>query len=300
MQDVLKAILIELINSHKEIKEMKSEITLLKEYTNPNAPHYILNEKGERCIANSDKDCFEMPIIQEGRNMPAMVEYMRNPTIETASTWLGVQAKIFNRATKMGVALRFAALEGGSEVYPVSGKDMYASANGGTSFRQDEAIRAQMKKHKDSFAMVVFLGETPELENAWGLESLTRIVYPKAELFNLLLVYKDAKTKQKYDEFYNQLKDNELKSIYISSKKTIDPTLFDSYKVEITPTVVALYKDKKTNKMIKNTINKGFPSSNEILHGIKQFMIFNGILEQKDFHADNIWKASNKDKKGQK
>jgi len=274
----------------KELQDTKEELKLLKEYVNPNAPHYITNEKGEKCLANSSADCFEMPIITEGRNIPALANFMKDPSVENAKVWLGVQAKLFNRANNMGVALKFASLEGGAETYPVYGKDMMVSGNSNSKRRETDAIKYHLDKHKNKIGTIIFLGETQALEAAWGPENLARIAYPEGSLYNLLLVFKSDASKKSYDDYFAAHKDTELKKIYENAKKQISQKLFADYKVEVTPTVVAVYK--KDKQVINNTIAKGFPTKDELLYGYKQFMILNKILEHKDFHADNIWRVA--------
>lgn len=274
----------------KELQNTKAELKLLKEYVNPNAPHYIVNEKGERCLANSSADCFEMPIITEGRNIPALSNFMKDPTVENAKIWLGVQAKLFNRANNMGVALKFASLEGGAETYPVYGKDMMVSGNSSSKRRETEAIKYHLDRYKENIGTIIFLGETQALEAAWGPESLARIAYPEGSLYNLLLVFKDESAKKSYDDYFATHKDAELVKIYQNSKKQVSQKLFADYKVDVTPTVVAVFK--KDGQIVNNTIAKGFPTKDELLYGYKQFMILNKILEHKDFHADNIWRVA--------
>lgn len=273
----------------QELKETKEEILELKKYINPNAPHYIANEKGERCLANSSMDCFEMPIIQEGRNIPALANFMENPSVDNAKTWLGVQAKLFNRANDMGVALKFASLEGGADTYPVYGRDLLLSGNSNSSAMEAKAIKKSLEKYKDNIGTIVFLGETPALEKAWDPESLARMAYPSGSLYNLLLVFKNQETKTIYDEFFLKHKDPEIKNVYVSARKEVGPNLFKNYKIDVTPTVVAVYK--KDGKIMKNTISKGFPSRDELLYGYKQFLIFNKLAEPKDFHANSIWRV---------
>jgi hypothetical protein len=286
LHDALLAIIVELKETKRELKEIKS-------YINPNAPHYITKEDGTKCLANSDKDCFEMPIIQEGRNVPALANFMKEPTLDNAKTWLGVQAQLFNRANSMGVALKFAALEGGADAYPVSGKDLMYSANANNSKMERDAVEKAVEKHKENIGTIIFLGKTPSLEEAWGKESLARLVYPRESIYNLMLVFSSNESKAAYDKYYASLKDTALKHVYSKAKKVVNGQLLNSYGIDVTPSVVAVYKDKKNNKSFKNTIAKGFPTNDEIIYGYKQFLIFNKVLEEKDFHGDNIWRAAN-------
>jgi len=285
VNDALMAILYELRETRKELKQ-------IKQYINPNAPHYITKKDGTKCLANSDKDCFEMPIIQEGRNIPALANLMKEPTVENAEKWLGVQGKLFNRANAMGVAIKFAALNGGAEVYPVSQTNSMYSATANNSTREKNLIKKKLQKYKDNIGTIVFLGETPVLEKSWGYESLSRMVYPDKSLFNLLLVFKTQGSMDIYTDFYKKLKNKELSSIYFSAKKIVNPKLFKEYSVKVSPTVVAVYKDDKKGIFFKNTIAKGFPTKSEIWYGYKEFLIYNKILKEKDFYGDNIWREA--------
>lgn len=289
IDDLQKALLMIVV----ELRKTRQELNKIKKILNPNPQHYIVGKNGNKCLANSDKDCFEMPIVQEARNIPSLEKFMKNPTLKSASKWLGVQAKIFNRANDMGIAIKFASLQGGANTYPVSGKDFMNSGQASNAQLEEKAIEKKLQKFKNNIGTIVFLGETPTLEDTWGQESLARMVYPQDSLFNLLLVFKNQKSKTKYDGFYKKLDDLELRDIYMNAKKIVSSKLFKTYDIKVSPSVVAVYKDKKNNKFFKNTIVKGFPTKRDIVYGYKQFLIFNKLIEYKSFHSDNLWRSEN-------
>lgn len=272
-----------------ELKNTKEEVKELKEFTNPNAPHYITNAKGEKCLANSSPDCIDIPVIQEARNVPAMYKWIKEPTIENAANYLKVQAQFFNHWNDMGYSLRFAALNGGTEVYPVDSQDSLEPINDFNKDKYKDAILNEMKKRRDILGTLIFLGINEDVEDYWGKEKLSRLAYKKGQYLNIALVFHNKESKEKYDNFYKNTTDSDLKNVYFGLPKFIDQTAFSNYNINITPSAVAVYNDKKNNKNISAVISKGFIQQSSVIYGQHNFLVFNKIVKPETFNAENTW-----------
>ncbi|MGB0989267.1 MAG: hypothetical protein ACPGUI_00405 [Halarcobacter sp.] len=278
----------------REIKTLRKEVQLIKWYINPNAPHKIKCSDGTYDWANSRQECFEMPIITEGRNLPALSAFMQNPTEENAANWLGVQAKLFNQATKMGYAIKFAFLKGGKEVYPTTTTNLYPSYGSISAAKQNLLKKELIKRYDQNLGTVIFLGETIELEKEVGFERLSRILLRDGDLLNPLIIFKNQDIKDAYDTFYSlKDKNSQLRMAYDNTEQRIFPEMFEKYNVTITPTVMALYEDKKTNKSIKSIIAKGFTNKDTVINGLVQFLVFNDLLDPKELNVEDKWRNKN-------
>lgn len=278
----------------REIKALRNEVKLIKWYINPNAPHKIKCSDGTVDWANSRPECFEMPIITEGRNLPALAKLMKEPTEENAANWLGIQAKLFNEYTKMGYAIKFAFLKGGKEVYPTTTTNLYPSYGSISAAKQNLLKKELIKRYDQNLGTVIFLGETIELEKEVGFERLSRILLRDGDLLNPLIIFKNESVKNAYDTFYSlKDKNSQLRMAYENTEQKIFPEMFEKYNVNMTPTVMALYEDKKANKSIKSIIAKGFTNKDTVINGLVQFLIFNNLLDPKELNVEDKWRSEN-------
>ncbi len=271
---------------------VKRELEQTKKYINPNAPHIMVDSNGKECLSNSSEDCTDIPVIQEARNVPAMYNWIKEPTIENAVNYLKVQAKFFNHWTKMGYSLRFASLNGGAEVYPVDSQDALTPNYSFNKDKYKEAILNELKKRKSVMGTLIFLGINNDVENNWGLHKLSRIAYGEGENLNIALVFLNEEVKKKYDAYYSQVHDKELKEIYFKFPKYIDQDAFTSYNVKITPAAVAVYKDTQNNQNINMIIDKGFVKRSSIIYGHHNFLVYNNIVKPEVFNAENTWNVN--------
>ena len=151
-------ILLEIV---KELKTQRKELEQIKKTLNPNEPRMIVNSKGEKCLSNSTPDCMDIPVIQEGRNMPALYNFIKEPNEENAKNWLQVQAKLFNHYSQMGFALKFAALNGDENTYPVNALNIYGSPKENiTSELYKDKILKILDDQKNELGTMVFLGKS--------------------------------------------------------------------------------------------------------------------------------------------
>lgn len=113
-------LLSKLIDEQKKTNEINERIAGRLEYAFPNVtPIYTTNKKtGEKCLTNSSMDCFVMPVIAEGQQVPVLMDFIREPSPDHSKKWLQWQATYFNHLNKVSHGLRFAYLKYGAEAYP--------------------------------------------------------------------------------------------------------------------------------------------------------------------------------------
>lgn len=274
----------------KELKSQKEEMKKIKYTLNPNEPKMMTNSKGEPCLSNSNADCFDIPVITEGRNMPALFNFIKEPNEENAKTWLQLQAKLFNHYTQMGFALKFASLNGDENTYPVNALNIYTSPKDNiTADLYLDRILEILDEKKDEIGTLLFLGKSKKIDEHWGKSSLAMTAFKKGKYFNIAVIFDTIETKNEYDEYYNNLNDKELVTIYKALPKAVSDKIFDKYNITLTPTAVAIYKTK--DKEISSVIERGYITQNNLLHNYQNFLVYNKIVEPKEFHSAKIWDA---------
>jgi len=275
-----------------EMRNMKNELKLIKYYINPNAPQKVKCEDGTIDWSNSRPECFVMPVITEGRNLPALYNLMQEPSEENAQKWLGVQAKLFNRSTQVGYALHFAFLNGDSKVYPTNttlSTPLKGTQNASNLFLLKKHL---LSKHASKIGTVIFLGNTKGFEKEISPEFLARTIASDSTFLNPLIIFKDIETKTAYDTFYSlKPKKDELRVSYEAAEKRVMPDMFKKYDIKLTPTVMAIYEDK--NEVKKSIIAKGEISKETIITSYIQFLIYNNIIEPKQITTDSMWSFDN-------
>ncbi|MFY4797060.1 hypothetical protein ACOTVS_11085 [Aliarcobacter butzleri] len=290
--ETLKKILLSLELQRKELNDIKKTI-------NPNEPKMIINDKGEECLSNSSVDCFDIPVIQEGRNVPVLYNFIKEPNEDTAKDWLLYQAKLFNHYMQMGYSLKFASLNGDENTYPVNALNIYGSPKDNiTADLYKDKILEILNQKKDVLGTMIFLGKSKNMEEHWGKNALAMMSYKKGKHFNIAVVFDSKETKKEYDEYYKSIYDKELIDIYNSLPKVISNQLFEKYKINITPTAVAVYKDK--DKEVSSVIERGFLTQNNLIYNYQHFLVYNKIVEPKEFHSAKIWNTDIKGKLNEK
>lgn len=290
--ELLSQIVILLKQQKEELKELKE----IKRAINPNEPKMIVNEKGETCLSNSSVDCFDIPVIQEGRNVPVLYDFIKEPNEDTAKKWLLYQAKLFNHYMDMGYSLKFAALNGDEKDYPVNALNLYgASKDNITADLYKDRILQILDEKRSELGTMIFLGKSKMMEEQWGKSSLAMTGFKKGKYFNIAVVFDSEKTKKDYDDFYKTINDKEIIEVYNSLPKVVSKELFEKFKISITPTAVAFYKTKE--KEISSVIERGFITQANLIHNYQNFLVYNKIVDQKEFHSAKIWNTSLKESK---
>lgn len=280
-EELLSAIVILLQQQSKELENIKRNI-------NPNEPRTIINQKGEECISNSSVDCFDIPVIQEARNVPVLEDFIRKPSEENAKEWLKYQAKLFNHYIDMGYALKFASLNGDEETYPVNALNIYGlSKNNMTAQLYKDRIFEILDEKKDTLGTMIFLGKSKNIEEQWGATSIGMLAFKKGKFFNIALVFDSEETKKSYDDALSAHHDMQIVEAYESLPKVVSNELFKKHNIKITPTAMAVYKDKE--REFASVIERGFLTQANLIHNYQNFLVYNKIVEQKEFHSAKIW-----------
>lgn len=298
-EEKTQKLLQQLIVIQTENKKLNEEIKDRLIYAFPRTtPKYTINKKtGEQCLTNSSKDCFVMPVIQEGQNVPALMSFLRNPSPENSKNWLQWQATYFNHVNKVSNGLRFAYLKDGEEAYPTMtdytyGDDLFYSQSENMRANKENDI---MKSMKDELAYLVFIGESKMMDKVTSvfddITSLNRgtmkdfkkvLIFPSKEVLEEMnnyvvnYLHKDRKRQTEFDAW------NEM-------KKVIRPDLYEKHKIRVTPTVIAYYKDKNMKKELYQTIKIGGADFNSLRDSTINFLQYNGIIEPKERSADRNW-----------
>ncbi|MFX4240192.1 hypothetical protein ACOL3H_06800 [Aliarcobacter butzleri] len=290
--ELLTQIVILLQQQKEELRELKE----IKKAINPNEPRMIQNEKGEMCLSNSSVDCFDIPVIQEGRNVPVLHDFIKEPNEQTAKKWLLYQAKLFNHYMNMGYSLKFAALNGDENDYPVNALNIYGSPKDNiTAELYKDRILQILDEKRSELGTMIFLGKSANMEEQWGKISLATTAFKKGKYFNIAVVFDSDKTKKEYDEYYKTIHDKQLLEVYNNLPKIVSKELFTKFKVNLTPTAVAFYKTKE--KEISSIIERGFITQANLIHNYQHFLVYNKIVEPKEFHSAKIWNAELKENK---
>ena len=289
---LLKEIVMVLKQQNNEIKELKKTI-------NPNEPRMIVNKQGEPCLSNSSVDCFDIPVIQEGRNVPVLYDFIKEPNESNAKAWLLYQANLFNHYIRMGYALKFAALNGDENTYPVNALNLYGASKDNITFDlyRDRILEILHEKRKEIGTMI-FLGKSKRIDEQWGKKSLAMTAFKKGKFFNIAVVFDTEQTKKEYDEYYKTITDKELFDVYATLPKIVSSELFKKFNIAITPTAVAYYKTK--DKEVSSVLEKGFITQSNLIHNYQHFLVYNNIVEQKEFHSAKVLTTDIKDKLNEK
>ncbi|MFX4155213.1 hypothetical protein ACOL23_09715 [Aliarcobacter butzleri] len=293
--ELLTQIVILLQQQKEELRELKE----IKKAINPNEPRMIQNEKGEMCLSNSSVDCFDIPVIQEGRNVPVLHDFIKEPNEQTAKKWLLYQAKLFNHYMNMGYSLKFAALNGDEKDYPVNALNIYGSPKENiTAELYRDKILEILDSKKSELGTMIFLGKSKRIEEHWGKDSVAMTAFRKGKFFNIALVFDSNETKKEYDEHYKNMYDKQLVEVYSSLPKIVSNDLFNKFKITLTPTAVAYYKTK--DKEISSVIERGYITQLNLTHNYQHFLVYNKIVEPSEFHSAKIWNANIEEKLNEK
>lgn len=293
-------LLSKLIDEQKKTNEINERIAGRLEYAFPNVtPIYTTNQKtGEKCLTNSSMDCFVMPVIAEGQQVPVLKDFIREPSPEHSKKWLQWQATYFNHLNKVSHGLRFAYLKYGAEAYPTQttfakGDSLeFSQAENALAHREAKIIDSL----KDNIALMVFIGKNSLFERANNVQEHIN-TWNTSFIKNIDKVFVfDSEVSQK--EFMNYMKnratqrgDKEILAFWDSAKMTVRKDLYEKHKITMTPSIVMFYEDKKANINLSQVIVSGSLSSEVLRTQMKNFLTYNTIVEEKAFASEENWES---------
>jgi len=294
-KELLKQIALSLAEQNKINKKILERL----EYAYPNnTPKYGVNSKGEKCLANSSADCFIMPVIAEGQHVPVLKKFLRNPSPENSKEWLKWQGKYFGHISKVSHGLRFAFLNGGSDVYKTETNYVYGDNLFFSKSEASQGVREAkiISKYRKQLGYLIFLGQNSIYEQITNVyKQFANYDSSFLKDMEIAFVFPTENAKKQFEE--KILPDLEkqgykkIVSFFKKQKMVVKPALYKQYNVKMTPTVVLFFSDKtgkKTKKMYQ-VISVGNASAYRLRRGTINFLTYNGIISEEEMGADKNW-----------
>lgn len=272
-----------------QLKEQKKHTELLTEIRDilqnefSPKPKEIRLEDGTKCIENdgSDERCNRMPMINEVKQIPAIANAYKNPTIENIKkremwyAWYTTQ--VLQDAYMKGQAIR----EMGPQ-YPLSTRPIGTvdSSKGWDGPLMSLHRKNLFMEHAQNFEFNIFLGMNKALD-MYSLVALAYVVRDNPTIkFNLVFNSKESKKhwEKQYHNFYTA---NSLKKL----PSFIQPEAFDEFKVYTTPSV--FIKDLKNSK--DTLIHVGKITELDLVNKSIEYMLNNKFIKRKDLSAQEFW-----------
>lgn len=291
-KDVNEAILVklqEMVELQKQQLELQQKTYLLIQEEFDPKPHMITNEKGEKCIANSSADCFEMPIVAEAKRVPVLAAWIKEPTIEKATEYLKWQAKFFNFKFNNGYSLNLAGKQYGDRANPSAATPEEFGSIGGESVRyKNELIKSIIASKSKSMNVFILMGKTVGFE----IEYPQKVFEIHEELKKLgivtKIVFKDSESLSYYKTVIqssgNRTLSPRLKEITDAGDVIVSKETFAKIDPHATPYVLLRYKDAKYD--VTQAVAVGKDSWYEALQGIYRTLILNNIVKPSDLHGN--------------
>lgn len=254
------------------------------DYAFPNLTSiYTKNEKtGEKCLTNSNVDCFEFPLQPEARHVPVLASWLENPNPTNSKEWLKWESKYFNHLSKISVGNRFAFLNGGPSVYQTDTTFVYADSLTTPTSEDNQDVRKSviLNKVKDKVGVMIFLGANTGLEATLNTyNDFKHFNHDSFKDIKKLIVLPSESVKKMIE---SKLKADNLKEAieyWETANIVIRPDLFTKFNIMVTPSVVATYKKDKESDMVWQVVNTGSIGISEIRNSVVKFLIYNDIIK---------------------
>ena len=248
---------------------------------------YTTNKKtGKKCLSNSSKDCYVPILIPEAQQVPAMANFLKKPNMKNAKVYLGWQAAHFNHVTDVGYGLSFAYKQYGKEAYPTASLNTIHDPSGKMSSLRYGIKFATIKGLQDRLTLHIFLGKTSWMEKQIGYQKV-------AMMQNNILKYIDDFSYVHYDEDSVDRYELELGNLapdvietYRKGKSKIDKNMFKKFKIDLSPTVVVVYDDKKGTKIWQKMTNQ--MSTRDIISNIYNFLVYNKVIKPENITESTL------------
>lgn len=272
-----------------QLAEMKKMNETL-DYNFPRrAPKYTVNKKtGKKCLSNSSADCYHPILIPEAQQVPAMAKFLKAPNMKNAKNYLGWQAAHFNHVTDIGYGISFGYKQYGKEAYPTNTLNNIQTPMGGLSEYRYGVEFATIKAIQDRLSIYVFLGKTSWMENQIGLQRISMMnanILSHVKDFNF--VHLNENSRDRYVEELSKLTPDVLAG-YKRAKIKVDEGMFKKFKIDISPTVVVVYDDKKGNKIWQKITNQY--ASKTLVSNIYNFLVYNKVIKPENMNSDTLMK----------
>jgi len=281
----------------KEQNVKLEKINSRLEYAHPYlTPKYTVNSKtGKKCKTNSSADCFVMPLQPDAQRVPVLGAWLTDPSPTNSKEWLKWQATYFNHVSKVSYGSRLAFLDNGKENYPTMSTNVYGDSVffGVTDKQKAYKLTKTIKGLKKDLGLLIFVGGTTMydtsqfayrdmrylLKEPWSELDVTIIVPHK----NVIGMIKNRIKKEN---------DSQMSEFWDEVDIQVKPKAFQRFNIEVTPTVVALFKTDKKNKdgsdkIIWQKVFTGAISLTTLRNSVIRFLIYNDIIKPKDLTSSD-------------
>jgi len=298
--NLLKAMLIEMKKQTKLQKKILNKL----EYAYPKTvPTYTINKKtGKRCKSNSSIDCFVMPVIAEGQQVPVLKNMLRNPNKKTAEEYLKWQAKYFNHITDIAYSMKYAYNDKGKEAYPTD--TINSRTNTLFNFEKDaRSINENyiIRKYKDNIGVSIFIDNNMLINKSGFIYEFLKMGNAFTKELRYLFVFKNKKLEDEFlQKLYVYKNDKSMKKYYDNLKyqTIVKPDLFKIKNIQLSPTTFLIYKDKKDkSKNFEQIIETGTISVTNLRKNIIDALIYYKIVKPKDLSVQDNYASVEKLKK---
>lgn len=275
-----------ILNENKEqTKTQKAILAILQDSLDPQ-PKTMTLPDGTECIENSSAECYKMPKIPEARNIPALSQWMDDPTnIQKAANYTRWQARHIQQAKDMGHAMQFAVEQFGKEAYPINfRRTSFDSATGYWGVLEKKHRLSLINQNADKMEFLVFIGNNIDMD-LYAADALSEFLNA-ADKVKTTFIFKDQLNQNVYKDTGKILLS--LGKALDRSTSKVNAPLFDQYRIQMTPSLVVLYKDKEGNRHAQ-TVSVGRRGKDTLAGRIVSFMEFKRIIDTANTVDYEVW-----------
>lgn len=270
----------------RKLLEVNIEIrNILKNEYDPE-PKIIVNSKGEKCVANSSADCFEMPITAEAKRTPVYKEWLEKGDLNSSVKKKQWEAKYFNEISNRAYMDMAAMTQFGSAAYPVNYNTYTHNNTTGyaSTVLRDKIEKSVIEKNLDKVNFVYFFGINKDLD-LYAMDNIVRFLKQYGNKLKIQFIFQDEQSKKSFEIAQ---KHNSEFSILNTYKMSVLPNEFKDFNIYTTPSLVAINKAEKTAQ----TIVTGRVSETQTNKLITMYLRSQGIIQDVDLNPNNGWQEN--------
>jgi len=282
-------LLADLLAESKKQTKLQTEIRdILKNEFDP-SPKTIIGDDGKPCVANSSAKCFQMPMINEVKGIPAIADALQNrdlASVKVKELWYG---KYVGEVLKLSYLKAQAHRELGDK-YPLA-KNPVGSVNpaqGWGSVFKNNYRRQLFQNSLNKFEFNVFLGKNRGLD-MYALYPTIKLLAKNKDLKMNLVFFSDKEYRHWLKQAKNISSFKKLKNITLM----VQPDAFEEFKVHTTPSVYI--RDPKKSK--DTIIHIGRFVQRDLINKTLAYMVNEKYLKRSDLSNTKAWGSSNNDNK---
>lgn len=231
----------------KQTKIQNKILKILQKRLDPQPK--VITVNGKKCIANSSAECFQMPITAAAQRVPALLAWMKNPTMANTVNYLRWQAKYFTEIYRRADSFPLAISQFGEKAYPLAAHRLGYTSLQGFNIK-DLKMKRIIASTKDNFKYLIFLGLNKDLDITSVLN--IKALINKYKDLSFTIIFKDKNSKNLFEETANAIYSKKSLSLLTKTKKVINSNAFDKYQIFTTPSIVVIDMKKKKAQTICN------------------------------------------------